>query len=352
MSKRGTWQKNYRSLWISLVVSVFMLALGLAVVPKLDVAAAGGRLVLPLGRLLLFIAIGLAVGQIIEALEWTRFLGIVGAPLFRFARLGPQCSATFTTAFFSGTAANAMLFDFWQDGKIGRFQLFMTNLANQLPAFFLHLPTTVFIVLPLTGWAGGIYFIITFLAALSRFIIVLILGRMQNEMPGHQDEAIGAVAGANQPRKKASIWSGLGAKLPRRLMGVATYVVPIYIAVFLLNMAGVFAWTQQWLVRTVSTAFIPVEALSLVVLSFAAEFTSGFAAAGALLKEGVLSTKQAVTALLIGNIVAFPIRALRHQLPRLMGIFAPKMGMQLLLAGQGFRIVSLVFFGVLYYFFF
>ena len=125
--------------------------------------------------------------------------------------------------------------------------------------------------------------------------------------------------------------------------------MPIYIAVFLLNAIGVFDWTQQWLVRTVSIAFLPVEALSLVVLSFAAEFTSGFATAGALLQEGVLSTKQAVLALLIGNVVAFPIRALRHQLPRLLGIFTPKMGMQILLLGQGFRIGSLVVVGGLYY---
>ena len=91
--------------------------------------------------------------------------------------------------------------------------------------------------------------------------------------------------------------------------------------------------------------FVPVEALSLVVLSFAAEFTSGFAAAGALLREGVVTTQQAVLALLIGNIVAFPIRALRHQIPRLMGIFAPKMGLQLLLLGQGSRVASLILVG-------
>ncbi len=87
----------------------------------------------------------------------------------------------------------------------------------------------------------------------------------------------------------------------------------------------------------------------MVILSFAAEFTSGFAAAGALLDAGVLTTKQTVLALLIGNIVAFPVRALRHQLPRYIGIFAPKMGTQLLLMGQGFRIMSLVFVGYIYY---
>ena len=112
---------------------------------------------------------------------------------------------------------------------------------------------------------------------------------------------------------------------------------------------GFFSLARSWLAGYVVTIFVPVEALSFVVLSFAAEFTSGFAAAGALLDAGILTTKQTVIALLAGNIIAFPIRALRHQLPRYIGIFSPKMGTQLLLMGQGFRVLSLMIVGYLYY---
>ena len=58
---------------------------------------------------------------------------------------------------------------------------------------------------------------------------------------------------------------------------------------------------------------------------------------------------QTVLALLIGNILAFPVRTLRHQLPRYMGIFSPKMGTQILLMGQSFRITSLILAGIVYY---
>jgi hypothetical protein len=54
-------------------------------------------------------------------------------------------------------------------------------------------------------------------------------------------------------------------------------------------------------------------------------------------------------ALLIGNILAFPVRALRHQLPRYIGIFSPRMGTQILLMGQGFRIASIIVVGINYY---
>ena len=66
-------------------------------------------------------------------------------------------------------------------------------------------------------------------------------------------------------------------------------------------------------------------------------------------EAGVLTVKQTVLALLAGNIVAFPIRALRHQLPRYMGIFSPKMGLQLLLLGQSLRVVSLMVVAMIYY---
>ncbi len=349
MSPKSSHTKSKRALWIALGVSGALVAIGLCAVEGITLKLLVRRMIWPLLRLLFFITVGLALGQVIESTGWTRTLGRLGAPLFRFARLGSRCSAAFTTAFLSGAAANAMLYDFWREGRIDRRRLFLTNLANQLPAFFLHLPTTVFIVLPLTGWAGGIYFLLTFMAAVLRVAVVLIVARWR--LPAEEVETFDEREGAFK-KKGSEYRQVLKEKLPRRLASVATYVVPIYIAVFLLNHAGLFEWTRKWLVHGVTDVLVPVESLSLVVLSFAAEFTSGFAAAGALLQQGVLTVKEAVLALLIGNIVAFPIRALRHQLPRLMGIFAPVMGMQLLLLGQGCRIVSLMVVGGVYFLFF
>jgi hypothetical protein len=117
----------------------------------------------------------------------------------------------------------------------------------------------------------------------------------------------------------------------------------------MLNAMGLFEAARQWVAQFVALKVMPIESVSVVILSFAAEFTSGFAAAGALLEAGVLTTKQTVLALLIGNVVAFPIRALRHQLPHYMGIYSPGMGAQLLLMGQGFRVASVVLIGVAYY---
>jgi hypothetical protein len=153
------------------------------------------------------------------------------------------------------------------------------------------------------------------------------------------------------PEKKSvkEIFLKIRQRLPARIGTILVWVVPIYSLVFILHWNGVFDVLNTALSRTVALNLMPVESLSVVILSFAAEFTSGFAAAGALMHAGVLTVKQTVLALLLGNILAFPIRALRHQLPRYLGIFSPKIGLPLLLSGQLFRVISIILVGTLYY---
>ena len=155
---------QYVSLIISLGLTLLLFAVGRIWGEALSPAYAVKRLFIPLLRLMGFIVLGLALGQLIEATGWTRHLSVVARPFFRFSHLGNRCSAAFTAAFLSGVTSNAMLLDFFREEKISKSQLFLTNYVNQLPAFFLHLPTTFFIVIPLTGVAGVIYFALTFLA--------------------------------------------------------------------------------------------------------------------------------------------------------------------------------------------
>ncbi len=339
----------FKPLILSLSISGLILLCGVILIPDLNLRQILSKLLQPLTRLMLFITIGLLIGQIIEASGWTKTLAAVARPLFRFGRLGDHCGAAFTAAFFSGVTANAMLLSFFKDGKITRKQLFLSNFINQLPAFFLHLPTTFFIVIPLTGRAGGIYFLITFSAVILRTVLFLVYGHFGLSPAAHEGELAKTGELSSKAKKFKDVWQRIKSRLPRRLAGIAVYVVPIYILVYTLNVMGMFQLLRESLSGFVVTAFMPMESLSVIILSFAAEFTSGFAAAGALLEAGVLSIKQTVIALLIGNILAFPVRALRHQLPRYIGIFSPRMGSQILLLGQGFRIFSLMLVGILYY---
>ena len=125
-------------------------------------------------------------------------------------------------------------------------------------------------------------------------------------------------------------------------------MVPVYVLMLLVADLGFFHWLREGLALGVGSTFFPVEGVSVIILSLVAEVTSGYAAAGAMLESGTLSLGQTVLALLAGQIIGTPLRALRHQLPYYMGVFSPAMGIRLMVAAQIFRLVSLGFVTVVF----
>jgi len=345
-------EKSFKKgLCISGAISLGLLASLLVLYPNLEFSTLSSKLFIPVGRILFFVTLGLVIGEIIESTGWTKYLAFLAGPLFRFAHLGYRCSAAFTTAFFSGIAANGLLLNYYREGKIDRQQLFLSNFLNHFPAFFLHLPTTIFIVLPLAGYAGGFYLLLVFLAVLLRTLLLVAYGRLR--MPA----SIPEVSKDKHPdfaeykKRWPEVFHRIRTKTPLRAIRIIEYVVPIYLLVFFLEVSGVFAALQGWLSHSALSAVLPLESLSMVVVGFLADYTSGFATAGALIQSGELQFQQAVLALVIGNVVATPLRAIRHQLPRYLGVYTPKLGTQLLLVGQSLRASSLLLVGGLYFVF-
>lgn len=302
------------------------------------------RLAWPLMRVAAFVAFGLLAGQLIEAVGWTARLGTLAWPLIKSAHLPREAGAAFSAAFASGVAANTLLYTAWQEGRLNRRSLVLANVLNaSLPAYLLHLPTTFFVVYALLGRAALVYFGLTLTAALLRSAAVVVLGRRL--LPASGAESCEA-CGARRPWKE--VWADTWPKFKVRVRRMLLIIVPVYVVIFVLVRQGFFRWLGDALAHVVSWSLVPVEAMSVVIFSVVAEFTSGFAAAGALLASGGLTLKQVVIALLIGNVVATPVRALRHQLPHYMGIYTPGMGARLLAIGQGARVASVLLVAVLY----
>ena len=138
---------------------------------------------------------------------------------------------------------------------------------------------------------------------------------------------------AGQPVKVRfeTIWK----KFHRRFFRLICYTMPIYVLIFVAQEAGFFNWLREATASAVSMTFLPVESASVVIFSVATEFSSGIAAAGALLSSGALTVHQTVAALILGSIVATPVRALRHQLPTHAGIFSPKLGTAIVIDQSG-----------------
>lgn len=332
-----------KGLWImlgalALAGGAFLLAHEASLPGQLRLESLWPRLLRPLLFTLAYITGGLLLGQLIEGLGWSARLGSLAWPLIRRAQLPREAGLAFSAAFASGVAANTLLFTSWQEGRLDRRQLVASNLLNaSLPAYFLHLPTTFFVVYALLGRAALVYFGLTLLAAILRTLGVVAFSRAF--LPPASPQS------GQQPGPRPAwgeLWSQTWSKFLTRLKRLLMIVLPVYLVVFLLAQGGFFAWLGKAAAGWVSSAVLPVETMSVVVFAVVAEFNSGFAAAGALLHSGGLDFKGVVLALLIGNMLATPVRALRHQLPHYMGIFSPKLGLELLSIGQGLRVLSVL----------
>ena len=305
-------------------------------------------LVWPLCRLILFLSMGLFVAYLIESLQWTRALSKVARPLARMARLKDVAGASFALAFFSTMAANAMLAEHYDRGEISRRELLLSSLFNSLPVYFLHLPNLLFVAVPLLGPPALVYVGLTMLAASCRTATIVLLGRMLLP-PSAQDSGPGRAPVESPGPTLQSALSRCLHRFRRRIKRLLGYTIPIYVLMYLAHQQGVFAALEQWLShRAALLNFLPPQAMSIIVFQMAAEFTAGLAAAGAILDSGGLGARDAVLALLVGNILSTPVRAFRHQLPSYAGIFRFRMALGILSCNQTLRAASLIIVGVAY----
>lgn len=297
-------------------------------------------LVLPLGSLIVFMSISLLVANILEAMNWTRFLARLAAPLVRLGRFKDVSGASFSLAFVSGFAANTMLAESYERGTLSRRELILANLFNSMPTYFLHLPTTFSLAAPFLGPVAALYVGLTFLAAILRTAGVVVAGRLF--LPPIPE---GCVVCRLDELKPRTPWEALRKgwhRFQKRIRKVVLITAPIYTAMYFARIWGIFDAVEDLLATHVgSLGFLPPQALSIVAFHLVAETTSGLAAAGAVLQGGELSARVVVLALLVGNILSSPMRAFRHQFPYYAGIFKPGLAARLIVYSQLLRATSI-----------
>lgn len=309
------------------------------------------RLVWPLIRLICYISLGLLVANFIEALNWTRWIAFLARPLTRLGHMSDVTGASFSMSIFSGVAANTLLAEAFDKQQISRRELVIANLFNSLPTYFTHLPTIFFITLPLIHGAAFIYVGITVGAAVLRTISIVGISRLALPAP----TASAAPADVLQDECRSTDWRGAMNKswkrFKRRIRKIIIFTIPIYIVIFIIYRVGYFRDLEEIASQYLTLIpWLPPQSLGIITLHMAAELTAGVAAAGALLQEGALSQREIILALLVGNVLSSPLRAVRHQFPYYAGIFKPALAARLIVYSQLFRIASLVVIGVVYYY--
>lgn len=301
------------------------------------------QMFLPLLRLLAGLAMGLLLANFLEAMRLGDYLARLAMPLARLAHMGGISAASFALAFMSPSAANGLLSENLQKGLIGKREAVLANLLNSLPAFFSHAPTMLLLLWPALGFAALLYVGITFAAALGRLLFTMILGSILLPLrPCDPPETQGGKENSLARR----LQNGLGrawSRFRKRLPPLIFYTTPFYFLVYFCQRHGLFEALESWLATNLEwLTFLKPQAMSLMALQLVAETGASLGAASAFLQEGSLSAHDIVLAMLAGNVLATPIRAIRHQFPAYAGFYGPSFAALLVVANQGLRALSMV----------
>ncbi len=312
------------------------------------IAAMWPQVILPIIRITFFIAVGLFIANFIESLNWTNRLAMFARPLIRIGRLSAVTGASFSMAFISGVSANTMLAEAFDKGQMSKKELVLANLFNSLPRFFLHLPTTFFLTVPLIKSAALLYVGLTFAAAILQTLLVVVSGRML--LPENDGSCQ-----VPPPKKIQTSWRTALAvstkRLKKRIGKVMLFLIPVYLLFFLFSRYGLFTKIEAFIsAKAWFLSWLNPQSLSIVVLHVTTEFSAGLSAASVLLAQNSLTVKEVVLALLVGNILSTPIRAIRHQMPYYSGIYSPQLALELVGVSQITRALCVIVIAVIFYY--
>ena len=306
------------------------------------------NLLWPLLRLLMGMALALLAANVLEALQWTRYLARLAAPLARFAHLRDEAGAAFALAFLSPAAANGVLSQAHGEGKLARRELLFANLFNSFPNFLVHLPTLFLLTWPVLGPPAACYAGLCLLAAATRTLLTMLAARAL--LPPLACAAPTPLEDKPHKRLRETLQTAWDC-FRRRVQRLVCVTIPVYILVYLLQKYGWFEAAQNWLAGHADwLSFLKPQALGIIVLHLAAEMGAALAAAGSVFNTGGLNASEVVLALLVGNIVSTPMRAIRHQLPSYAGFFKPLLALELVLVNQTLRAASMICVAWLYWY--
>lgn len=263
---------------------------------------------------------------IINKIAW------IARPVTRFGNLSDQAGISFVTAFGSPTAANTILVDNYEKGYMSKREMYIASLTNSFPAILMHWRGMIPILIPLLGITGLLYFGILVLVGLVKTILVLIASRFMLKSKKDKFEV------QPSPPKSENFKSALGESLQNSksvIFRILKITIPITFVVFILIDLGLFEHLAKYLSGLIKFFPVPAETIAIVSAQFG-HHIAGYTMASNFLIKGVLSGHQIIVILLIGNVVS-SISNLRHYIPHYMGIFGPKLGLEIMVLATGIR---------------
>ncbi|GAB6100966.1 hypothetical protein JCM16138_01890 [Thermococcus atlanticus] len=277
--------------------------------------------------------IGIFVAELLIEKGIISRLSPLGKPFVRISNLPEECALTFATAFLNTRAANAMLIDFYKEGKIGRRELYIASLMNAFPAMVRHWNSMIPVLLATLGGLGLLYFGILVLIGFIQTTVFAFAGKLLIKNPKQIKGVKNPAKNSREPFKKV-LRKALAKTRKHSIPILKTMILTTYITALLIA-AGFFEYLTS-LVKDFA-AFLPLspEEIS-VALSAMGSSIAAYTLGANLLKAGLISEKALIRSLLLGSVLA-NITFLRVLIPYYIGLYGARDGTKIMLISMTTR---------------
>jgi len=275
------------------------------------------------------IAIGIFATGLAVNLGLMRKFDRLVKPLSAKARISGISALSVLTCTFSSTAGYSMLSEGLNNKRISEREVIAVSLITSFPGILSHLFTFFIpVVIPILGFTTGVIYVCLrgFVALLKTclgiFLARLWLKDIDNQSTNSQS-SVSNPAHTSIDKKHALNKSAASTyKMLKRITPI------MLITLFLTSVAmelGIFQSFSKILDPVMNILGLESE-IALISATLIVNTYSGMILSGSLLGDGMISTKGVLIALLLGNVISFSTRFVKHSLPLHVSLFGPKLG--------------------------
>lgn len=299
-------------------------------------------------RVLIIMFVSLYVSQVLIEAGLFKKLEFMGRPLARLANLPHESGVTFLASFGSVLAGNTIVAKLYQEGKIDRSQTLLTALLNTTPVYVKETFTyQIPVMIPLLGIKVGLLYFLTFIVSgIIKTLFVIVYGRMRLKGPESAERSVDPnfantdMTTQRKFRRKFGEVFVLAFTSQRKIfLKISTIFILTTFTIFLLINNGVITGLVDY-VRPLTDFFKLPPSCVLPISTYMFSPLVGATSLGAMLKDGILSDLQGITACVLGSLLMLPIFTLRYSFARYTSIFGFSLGSSILLVSTSLGILS------------
>lgn len=275
------------------------------------------------------IAIGIFVTNFAINTGFMKKLDWLIDPISSKVNISTISALSVVTCTFSTTAGYSMLTDGLNKKTISEQEVIVTTIISSFPSHLSHLFTFFIpVVIPILGLTtGSFYVFIVGFVSIIKTCIGIILAKLwlskkytdQNTQL-HAPDPVDKKANNNKSAFIKSI--KITYKMLKRI------VITMLIMLFLVSVAfeiKFFDYFSSLLAPITSSLGLESE-VALISATEVVNTYAGIILAGNFQREGLISTKGVLIALLLGTVVSMSSRSVKHSLPLHISLFGPKLG--------------------------